>query len=195
MQATGERWAILGGSRGLGQAFDQLAVHAGVVTRVWSRTSPQKWDFTDESQWEQGLADLRDFNPTRIFCFAGGGPHGLYSSKQWKDHLWSVRLNFLFPARLLHEILQRPKEIRQVVLIGSAIAEDKPDPLAASYAAGKHALRGLVSSIQAESKFDVRLFSPPYMQTSLLPANSKPVREGLAEPAGAVAQRLYQSLF
>ena len=37
-----------------------------------------------------------------------------------------------------------------MVIVGSKVAENAPDPLAASYCA-KHALRGLITTLEAES--------------------------------------------
>ena len=72
------------------------------------------------------------------------------------------------------------------------MAEDKADPLAGSYAAAKHALRGLVDSVNSEQESEIKLllFSPGYMQTDLLPSNSRPRQDGLAESPRVVAARL-----
>ena len=64
-------------------------------------------------------------------------------------------------------------------MVGSAIADEKADPGAASYAAGKHALKGLVDSIQEEKPhLDLRIFRPGYVDTELLPPQAKPRKEG-----------------
>ena len=108
---------------------------------------------------------------------AGGGPHGKFQSKEFKDHLWAYKLNLLFPAELIHWSL-RNLSLKQFVLVGSSVAESNADPLASSYSSAKHGLKGLVSSINAEGcDFDLRLFSPPYMDTDLLPNNSQPYAE------------------
>ena len=77
--------------------------------------------------------------------------------------------------------------------MGSSVAEDKADPGAASYAAAKHALKGLLESVILEKPdLDVRLFSPGYMDTGMLPQNAWPRQQGLAEDPDAVARRLWQ---
>lgn len=134
--------------------------------------------------------EIIDFNPHRLIYCAGGGPYGFFHKKTWQSHAWSFQLNFLFPGELLHTLLSEKSEnisnLKQLVFIGSTIAEDQPDPFAASYAAGKHALKGLISSLVEESKspllkdftpWDIRLYSPGYMDTSLLPAQSLPRKQ------------------
>jgi short-subunit dehydrogenase len=65
--------------------------------------------------------------------------------------------------------------------VGSAIAELKPDPKAASYAASKSGLHGFVSSLQdelKESAMKIGLFSPGYMDTEMLPSTASVRRNG-----------------
>jgi NAD(P)-dependent dehydrogenase (short-subunit alcohol dehydrogenase family) len=70
--------------------------------------------------------------------------------------------------------------VQQVVFVGSQVADHQADPLAASYASAKHALRGLVHSVQQESiSKDLRLFRPGYIDTGMLPKNAKPRIEGV----------------
>jgi NAD(P)-dependent dehydrogenase (short-subunit alcohol dehydrogenase family) len=66
--------------------------------------------------------------------------------------------------------------------------------MASSYAAAKHALKGLVTTVQAEAslKFKTKLFSPGYILTDLLPAHSAPRLENKAQPAESVASQLVQ---
>jgi short-subunit dehydrogenase len=115
--------------------------------------------------------------PERVFYLAGGGPHGNYAAKRWRDHQWALELNLLAPMRLAHQLLNRfPQNSPQLILCGSAIAESNGDVNAASYAAAKHGLKGLFSSLYLENpEWDLRLFSPGYMDTELLP-KSAPVR-------------------
>lgn len=184
-----ERIAILGASRGLGQALANLLQKEEVALFLSSRKIQTveafqnsnheliQADFTRPEQQDQLLHEIKAFNPHRLFYVAGGGPFGLYPAREWKDHLWAFQVNFLFPALLLHDLLSHLNELRlkQAVFIGSAIAESQPDPMAASYAAGKHALKGLIDSLKLENPgFDLRLFSPGYMDTQMLPANAWP---------------------
>lgn len=221
-----EVWFLLGASKGLGLAFAEL-VHRQlplVVPILVSRSigryiNPSfesiclQQDFTKVDLWPEYIEAYRrclqgiegDANPRlRFFYFAGGGPYGPFSSKEFKDHQWAMRLNFEYPAYLLHHLLSDPDDIpglKQIVFIGSSVAENRADPNAASYSAAKHALRGLVESVvselnQSKSSLDVRLFSPGYMNTSLLPAQAWPRKiKGLVlEPALVAATLLEWSL-
>jgi short-subunit dehydrogenase len=142
---------------------------------------------------DRALLEVVRFQPTRIFYFIGGGPHGGFASKAWKDHLWAFEVSFVFAARLIHFVLQRAndlKQLKQLILTGSQIAEASADPGAASYAAAKHALLGLISSLHEEKpSLDLRLFSPGYMDTGLLPGNAWPRQQGLAEDPALVGER------
>ncbi|MCB0343411.1 MAG: SDR family oxidoreductase, partial [Bdellovibrionales bacterium] len=130
-------------------------------------------------QVDRLLIKLNEFQPEQIIYVAGGGPFGRFHDKKWKDHEWAWQVSFLTPARLLHWAGGQ-KQLKQFIVIGSSVAEDNPDPNAASYASAKHALKGLVTSVQKEDPpFDLRLFSPSYMDTDMLPPSSWPRREGL----------------
>ena len=207
MQLTGDsvdmnrKWALLGANRGLGQSFHKALTTAeqDVSVLVISR---KEMDFSQKQNWNSYLEKLRDFAPAHLVYFAAGGPFGSFQSKEWKDHEWALKVSFEFPTFLLHGILSEPKEwswLRQICLIGSAIAESASDPGASSYAAAKHGLKGLVTSVQAEiksgsllqRKLDLRLFSPGYMDTTLLPPNAWPRQQsGLVKNPDDVAARL-----
>lgn len=199
------RWALLGATRGFGKAFLETLPQSSALTLVSSR-SKERLDRLD-SKIQTLLLDassskdypvfferLEAFAPHRIVCFIGGGPFGSYDKKKWTDHQWALQISFLFQAELIHRALKIPK-VEQIVVIGSAIAEHQPDPGAASYSAAKHGLKGLVSSIQAENiEKDVRLYSPGYMDTEMLPKNAPPRATGkIAEPV-VVAADLYKWL-
>ncbi len=146
------------------------------------------FDTSDETQWPLAL----QFQAQKLFYVAGGGPYGPFENKKWSDHQWAFKVNFLCPAFLLHQLMLS-NTCRQIVMVGSAIAESKPDIHAASYAAAKHALKGLVTSVQAEQKkmsqaqIDLRLFSPGYIDTPMLPANAWPRQLALEEQASLIA--------
>ena len=206
-----QKFILLGASRGLGwETFIQLAAKnpenkfllssrkiAGKESEV-SAISPNTrclaQDFSRTIQSEY-LSELKHFDADCLVYFAGGGPYGIFQGKKWSDHEWALRTSFLYPAELVHSILANRNEwagLKKIVLIGSAIAEAAGDPQAASYAAAKHALKGLVDSVNAEQKPDpaVLLFSPGYMQTDLLPAKSGSQAALLAESPTVVAERL-----
>lgn len=204
---------IFGASRGLGRAIltellrQEPTAKFFCVSRRWTPLTNQN-SSSDEGDNlrvkflacdlsrpldSQFLDQLKEFAPTKVFYCVGGGPHGRYEQKEWKDHQWALQVSFLTFAHLLHFIMTHLRQVSQVVVIGSAIAEDKPDPMASSYAAAKHALCGLISSVRHErqalseevlgatqgTELDLRLYSPGYIDTDMLPKNAKPRLAGL----------------
>lgn len=172
-----EKIWILGARRGLGAEILKLwkAQHPehdvmassrkefsapGVETYLCDMTRPQDV----ESLLQKVDHDL----PNRVFYIAGGGPYGTFTDKQLKDHEWGLAVTFLTPLKLIYQCLKQDS-VNQVICVGSAIAEDQADPGAASYAAAKHGLKGLICSLQQETNKDLRLFSPGYMDTEMLP--------------------------
>ena len=192
----GERILVLGGSRGLGAALVQLLGAQNLQTIAISRKSQESADFSKSEKWEQILLRIRELNPSRIIYCAAGGPYGSYGQFNWKDHAWALRTTFEFPAFLIHSLLQKPLlNLKQLVVIGSSVAEAQADPGAAAYSAAKHALRGLITSLQKEEvPFDLRLLSPGYMSTDLLPLDSAPRREGKARDPFKIASLMIQSI-
>lgn len=187
-----ERIAILGASRGLGLALSLKLATEGHELFLSSRKimdhalakdhQVKAADFTNEAVHQELLVSIKNFNPHRVFYIAGGGPYGSFASKQWKDHIWAYNLNLIFPAKLTHFLLETQSTIclKQIVLVGSAIAEDSADPMAASYSSAKHGLKGLVKTLSKEQDFDLRLFSPGYIDTDMLPPNALPRQSGKA---------------
>lgn len=191
-----ERVLILGGSRGLGAALLTQLRELSVEAISISRKSETKADFSKAETWDLIIAQIRELNPDRIIYAAAGGTYGPFQRYQWKDHQWALRVSFEFPAFLIHTLLRETlPSLKQFIVIGSSIAESKPDPGAAAYSAAKHALRGLITSLQAENpEFDLRLLSPGYMVTDLLPANSPPRMDGRAQDPNKVARLMIQSI-
>ena len=192
----GERILVLGGSRGLGAAFVNLLKTHQIEVIGMSRKSPESADFSQVQNWDQILNRIRDLKPTRLIYCAAGGPYGSFGQFQWKDHSWALKTTFEFPAFLLHNLVQNPlQHLKQVAVIGSTVAEAKADPGAAAYSAAKHALRGLITSLQKEGvPFDLRLLSPGYMTTDLLPMDSAPRREGKTRDPFKIASLMIQSI-
>jgi len=204
------RIAILGASRGLGAelvkrihldaAESVLLLASRKESELQQLARAQDWlvpaDFSHGESQEKLLQVLREFKPEVVFYVAGGGPFGTYGSKAWRDHAWAFELNLLFPARLLHALLSEVvfhPALQKVAFVGSAIAGLQPDPKASSYAAAKHGLRGLITSVQAENpEVDVFLFEPGYMQTAMLPPNAWPRQQGLASDPKDEARKLWQ---
>ena len=206
-----EKFILLGASRGLGWCvYQQLLkqkpeAHFLLSSRkienrkneIGANTFLLAQDFSQSEVDKNFMNKLAEFQATTLIYFAGGGPYGLFQEKKWSDHLWSLRTSFLFPAELIHLILSQKANwprLQKIVVMGSAVAEDKPDPKASSYAAAKHALKGLIDSIKLEQGGmpNLILFSPPYMQTDMLPANSHPRLNDSAENPVVVADRLIE---
>ncbi len=211
--AKGHKYILLGASRGLGWATYQeikmqepdseiLLVSRKIDSKkneLKSLTATHSFDLTNWSKDDSLFKKIIEFQPTHIIYFAGGGPHGDFETKKWSDHEWALKISFLTPAQMIHQVAQNQndlKALKSVVVIGSSVAESNPDPHAASYCAAKHALKGLVSTLQIENKtaFKLNLFSPGYMETDLLPARSWPRTQNQAEKPEKVASELYLSL-
>lgn len=202
-----KRFILLGASRGLGWATYQLLSKKmndsfllssrKIKTRseeVNQNTKLVEQDFSKVPVNVEFLAELQSFRPTNIVYFAGGGPYGHFADKKWSDHTWALNTTFMYPAELLHSVVagkDKWPDLKQITIIGSAIAENQPDPKAASYAAAKHALRGLIETLKLEPiRIDIELFSPGYMQTDMLPPNSQPRQNNRAENPADVAKKL-----
>lgn len=188
-----KRIAILGASRGLGKATVELLKEHNELLLI-SRKSELSHDFSKEDEWPQIIQEVHDFDADVLIYTAGGGPFGPYQDKEWKDHKWAFKVNFEFPAYLILRLMNEPAAIKHLLFVGSAIAENSPDIGGASYSAAKHALRGLVSTLQEENKcpFKLHLFSPGYIDTEMLPKNAWP-RQHAADtirPPNEVAKSL-----
>ena len=193
-----ETIAFLGCSRGLGRAvalecsarslFGKKILVARKRDKLESlekeiQESPELrvCDFSKSDDVESLLEELIRLKVERVFYFAAGGPFGPFEKKNWKDHQWALQVSLLTPARILHELMNKHGGLKQFVVVGSLIADAKADPGAASYSSAKHGLKGLVESINGESgSVDLRIFRPGYMDTELLPIQSKPRKEGVS---------------
>ncbi len=204
---------ILGASRGLGQAlFQKLylqnpqAQFLLVSRKIETNSSLQNVDFLNQDfsklPVEITFIDkIINFSATDIIYCAGGGPYGLYQDKKWSDHEWAFNVNFNYPAQLIHLILTNKNSyssLRNLCFVGSQIAESSPDIKASSYAAAKHALKGLITTLQAENMKEqkhhlrIKLFSPGYIKTDLLPENSAPRLKNIALEASEVASQMFE---
>lgn len=211
MQNADKKIVILGASRGLGSATYQalnlkypdaqfiLSSRKIENCQTYGNTKKIVQDFSKTPVDTIFFNEIKNFNPTEIIYCAGGGPYGNFEIKKWSDHAWALNVNFLYPAQLIYEVLNKKLEfinLKSMTFVGSDIAEVKPDAMASSYCAAKHALKGLVSTLQTEasSKFKIKLFSPGYMATELLPAQSAPRLQNLAENPAEVAKKLVEFL-
>jgi short-subunit dehydrogenase len=201
--------AILGASRGLGRAVYFLGKHhfpdsdyflssrkieseSAIGTDV--RDTKINSDFTVAEQQDVLIQKLDAFEPDLIIYCAGGGPYGNFEKKPWHSHTWSLELNFVFPARLIHTMMTTHPQC-QIWYIGSKIAESAADPLAASYAAAKHAMKGLITSINKESpNANVFLFSPGYMDTDMLPKNAAARKTSSVQNPNDVATEIWNRI-
>ena len=190
------RIAILGASRGLGLELarqlhgpeTQLLLFSRKIQAVEDLINSKKFvaDFTKPEDQFAVIEELKIFDPQQIYYVAGGGPYGAFEKKEWKDHLWAFELNFLFPAKLMFQILPRwdRSSLQEAVFIGSAIADAQPDANAASYCAAKHALRGLITSLQKENPDkQIHFYSPGYIDTPMLPPKAQARNQSIANVA------------
>lgn len=214
--ASIENWFFLGASRGLGRQsvlywdrkvsgktfylssrhLEQLQNVAKQVKN--NRVEVVSVDFTSQEKQNHFFEFIGSQSLSfAILYFAGGGPYGDYEKHKWSSHLWAYELNFLFPAHLLHRVLLQNK-CHLFLYIGSAVAENRPDAKAASYAAGKHGMKGLMTSVageRQESSCLLRLFSPGYMDTDLLPPGAEPRQvKGRVSSPERVASTLFDWL-
>ncbi len=194
-----QKVAILGASRGLGSCLAKVAAMAGSDVRGFARKAGPAYDrvtyhladFSNEEGQCAVLENLLSHPVERVFITVGGGPFGPYGQREFKDHLWAWQVTFLFPARVVHALMATGRSC-QIILTGSSVAESHGDPGAASYASAKHALHGLHSSLRLENpEWDLRLFSPGYMDTTLLPRNAAVRSVGVWAPE-QVAEDLWE---
>lgn len=191
-----KRVVIFGASRGLGGALARVACESGAAVKGWARDrsrlqtmSSQYPGFTfgvaDLSREEGQLAavtDALEYGYDRAICVLGGGPFGHFHVRPWGAHVWATQVSYLFQARLIHAMASAPARV-PLIVVGSSVAERAADPCAASYCAAKHALLGLVQSVQRENPdWDLRLFSPGYMDTDMLPWNAAVRQKGVYDP-------------
>lgn len=211
-----KRFCLLGASRGLGWgtylALSQkypdahfLLVSRKIANQVGelkANTQVLTFDFSKSTAADL-LPEVQNFSPTEIIYCAGGGPYANFFESSWESHLWSLKVTFLFPMEFILKLGQSYKQnrdqwtrtdssLQSITVIGSSIAESSPDPMAASYCAAKHALKGLISTLQKEnsSQIQIKMFSPGYIATDLLPKNSAPRMDGRAQSVEAVASEL-----
>lgn len=191
-----ERVLVLGGSRGLGKALVDHFQTNKISVESLSRKSVHSFDFSKTESWPEIVEKIRALQPTRIFYCAAGGPYGDFQKYEWKDHAWSLRVTFELPAYLIHQLLKAPlTNLKQVSVIGSSIAENQADPGAAMYCAAKHSLKGLILTLQQQDlAFDLRLLSPGYMNTDLLPKGSKPRNQGQSVDPSLIAEMMIHSI-
>ena len=203
METKTGSWLLVGASRGLGASFARLLLEGQpraeitVVSRKPPSLSLGRWISADISKTEgqQTVLELchqSDF--THAIYFAGGGPFADFQKREWKDHHWALQVTFLFAAQWTHFLLSKKNPPKSLTLIGSSVAETGGDPGAASYAAAKAGLRGLFESLALEKpSTELRMFSPGYMDTDLLPKGSFPREQQVWSPE-VVAAELYEFL-
>lgn len=194
--AENERVLVLGGSRGLGKALVDHLQTKKISAESVSRKSGHSFDFSKTESWPNVVEKIRALQPTRIFYCAAGGPYGDFQKFEWKDHAWSLSVTFEFPAFLIHQLMKAPlTNLKQFCVIGSSIAENQADPSAAMYCAAKHGLKGLILTLQQQNLvFDLRLLSPGYMNTDLLPKGTRPRNQGQSVDPALIAEKMIRSI-
>lgn len=177
------RVLIFGASRGLGAAIVTELEKMPNTDVLGVSRKLSGLDLSKTESWPKIESLLQEFQPTHIFYVAGGGPYGGFHQKSFQSHQWAWSVTFESAAFVVYQALQM-KEKPQVVLVGSAVCESQADPGASSYSAAKHALMGLYRSLRSESPdWDIRLFSPGYMDTELLPKNALTRQKSLWNPS------------
>jgi short-subunit dehydrogenase len=200
-----DRVIILGASRGLGAELVKHISQTGYPTVGFGRKEKalqalrdlhplfeyRVADFSHHLGQDEALRFLSTENYTKVICVAGGGPFGPYHERAMRDHDWAWEVTFHFQARLLHALKVANQKDKQIIFVGSSVAESSPDPFAASYCAAKHALKALILSVRLENpEWDIRLFSPGYMDTDMLPIHAAVRQRGVYSPA-AMARDLW----
>ena len=163
------KFLVLGGSKGLGQAIANQLGEGGIVV---SRSKGVEIDLSESKSFSRvkSLITNNSFE-TIIYC-AGGGPHGEFFSKPLHAHKWAFEVNFLRPIEIAYYL----KSINYkglFIYIGSAIAERSSSLKSLSYSNSKKMALKVLLSLK-EEELRVRVFSPPYMNTDLLPLKSWP---------------------
>jgi len=164
------RTLILGGSKGLGKSIKELIGEKNVLSV--SRSDEVSLDFSKKESSQKIERIINENSFDKIVYSAGGGPHGNYFDKKPDSHRWAYEVNFLRPIEVAY-FLKGINYQGVFVYIGSAIAERSNSSMSLSYSLSKKsALKTLLAITEKELK--VRVFSPPYMNTGLLPKNSWP---------------------
>ena len=189
-----KKFAIIGATRGLGRAVFEALAASGQSGLLVARNATElekmaalnegwsyiKADMTKPEARGEIMQAISSMDLVSVIYCSGGGPHGDFYTKNWKDHRWAIELNFAAPAELLHFLGSKNKTAQhQFVYVGSAIAEGTDETEGASYVASKRAMVGLLGSLRGRDPLlDLRLFSPGYMNTDLLPKGAGPRKTG-----------------
>ena len=189
------KYIVFGSHKGLGFRLVQTLLSRKSTDYVWGLSRKDQgilsskyiftpMDFTqcvdEELKFKNLVQDILSFKPHFLFYCAGGGPYGPLERYEWKDHEWAIKLNFLFPAKLIWALQEHLKA--SFYYVGSQIAESpQGDPMGPSYASAKWAMKGLINSLKGLEQTSLKcdIFSPGYMDTDLLPKNSEPRRQGV----------------
>lgn len=146
-------------------------------------------DMSKEDQVSSLVSRIKSWGPDRIFYFPGGGPYGSFCKARWSAQKWALQVTLLTPMALAHALLQPSCgfSVKQLVFIGSQVADQAADPKGVSYGVAKQGLRGFVQSLNGAEydRMDFRLFRPGYMDTPMIPKNSpfrKDPSQILADP-------------
>ncbi len=176
---------ILGASRGLGLALKSKLVKVPLISVSRTGESDIKIDLSKERAVDDVLSLVIKEEIEVVYYVAGGGPHGDFFSKPWHSHEWAFKLNAMTPLGIIEKI---PKKV-EFVYLGSAIAERSESKDSLSYSWSKKLVKKAVLS---SSNKNLLIFSPPYMDTGLLPKGAWPRLEcpNLVLKADVVADAL-----
>lgn len=157
---------VLGASSGLGACLlDLLPENSLAASRNNNKGS--KLDLSTPESYEEVSRLVKKENVSRLVYVAGGGPHGEFFSKPWHSHEWAFNLNAFTPIKIIENL---PDTV-DFVYIGSAIAERSDSSSSLSYSWSKKLVKEVILK---SKKKNLLLFSPPYMDTRMLPKNAWP---------------------
>lgn len=177
---TVSRTMILGGSRGLGKAIADRIPDSFAL----SRKSELSVDLSKPESIGFALDQVSELKIQRIIYAAGGGPHGPFFEKSPESHAWAYNVNLFTPIGILNGLIEKGYQ-GEFVYIGSAIAERSTSNHSLSYSTSKKSARDIILSNSNKSPKSL-VFSPPFMNTDLLPQGSWPRLEHpdlVVEPA------------
>src|SRR5690606_3728122 len=116
---TSERILIFGASRGLGAEMVRhlakgqsnlsilgVARKEALLKNLEKECEPKFKSLTLDLSHSESRASIEksifDFNPTRVFYVAGGGPFGPYGERSFESHQWAWRVTFETPSFIAH---------------------------------------------------------------------------------------------
>ena len=164
-------------------------------------------DITDRDALRQAfeLAESTFGGLDAVIANAGAGAYGLFMDTDPEDVDRTIEVTLLGAANTIREAIPHLERTRGTLVVTASVAGLYPMPLAASYSAAKHGLRGLVNSLRIElraSGSPVRLtmvhpgpvdtpFWVNVTPTDIMPPKMPPA---IAQDADRIAKALVRAL-